>query len=157
VEKELKSQADYAKEGLSFYRKNESDHNPFVLSLGVNVIEMQLKAIVEEEMGYIPKEITRHSISNVCNYINHLNIPHFQIPYDFLQDCQLVQRYYTGGRYFDANNRQNNIFSDYDFELVGQVVARSERLLERYLIEHEKAVLVMNEQWNEHEPILDQE
>jgi len=138
MEKELTSQSDYAKEGLKLYRKNQNGQNTFILSLGVNLVEMYLKAIVEEEMGYIPEDLKDHSLLAVCSAINRMNIPHFQIPYAFQRDCQLIQRYYTGARYFDANRRSNNIFSDHDFHLVSTAVDNIEKIYNDYQIIHKK-------------------
>lgn len=138
MDKELTSQSDYAKEGLRFYRKNQNSRNTFALSLGVNVIEMHLKAIIEQEIGYVPKELKGHSLLILCSTINRMNIPGFQIPYSFQKDCQLLQPYYTGGRYFDENCRRNNIYTDYEFNLVSKSVDKIEVLLKEYKMAQEK-------------------
>ena len=98
---ELCSQYDYAKKALALYRKNEKSQNPFLLSLGVNAIEMLLKSIIEQESGIVPEELDTHYLLEICTEINKMRIPHFQINYKFQQMCKEIQRYYNGARYYN--------------------------------------------------------
>lgn len=135
---ELTSQTDYAKKALAFYRKNEKSQNPFVLSLGVNVIEQLLKSIIEQESGLIPDELNNHHLLDICFEINKMHIPHFQINYKFQQNCKEIQRYYNGARYYNLNNRRSNVFDDYDFQIVKESVDLAENFLIQYEQVHEQ-------------------
>ncbi len=129
---ELCSQYDYAKKALALYRKNEKSQNPFLLSLGVNAIEMLLKSIIEQESGIIPEELDTHYLLEICTEINKMRIPHFQINYKFQQMCKEIQRYYNGARYYNPNNRRSNIFDDFDYKIVKETVDATEELLKEY-------------------------
>ena len=120
---ELCSQYDYAKKALALYRKNEKSQNPFLLSLGVNAIEMLLKSIIEQESGIIPEELDTHYLLEICTEINKMRIQ---------QMCKEIQRYYNGARYYNPNNRRSNIFDDFDYKIVKETVDATEELLKEY-------------------------
>lgn len=134
----LTSQTDFAVSAYNLYKKVEKSQNPYVLSLGANVVELLLKSIVEQESGYIPEELTNHYLPQLVSYIQVLQIPYFQIPCHFIKQMPRLYCFYHDGRYFDKNFPNRSIFHEDDYIFVSKMANEAYGLLQEYKKAHVK-------------------
>lgn len=136
--KELTCQSDFAISAYNFYLKNVKSTNPFVLSLGANTVEMQLKSIIEQECGYIPDDLSNHYLPQLATYIQCMKIPHFNLPYNFTKQLPRLYSFYNNSRYYDKDHPRRAVFHEDDFVFVQHMVEESHELLLEYQKVHER-------------------
>lgn len=144
---ELTCQSDFATSAYNFYKKNWNSTNPFVLSLGVNAVELQLKSIVEQECGYIPDDIEHHYLPQIASYIQCMKIPNFNLPYSFTKQLPKLYTYYNNARYYDKAHPNRAVFHEDDFSFVQNMVTKSHELLLEYQRAHEKNLEELNKEF----------
>ncbi len=113
------SHTDAYNSAKDFYEQIRNIKNPYTLSVGVSVIELGLKSMIEKEMGYLPKEMHVHSLRALCIKVNELNINGFKMPYKTFKHFKNIAKFYEGGKYYgDEPNRGVNYFTENDFKNV---------------------------------------
>ena len=139
----FKSHTDAYNSAKDFYNQCKHIKNPYVLSVGISVVELGLKSMIEKEMGYLPENLHAHSLRALCFAINELNVNGFKIPYATQRLFKSSGKFYEGGKYFGDNpGRCINKFTDYDFATVSQCVQEVNKLNKEF----DKAIEIANEE-----------